>query len=528
MKAELSSTCSSPPAVTGGGKGLDRPPRAGPALALFRRIRQQWAFWPLAVVLAVAVSSLAILVVAGIPCTRDITIPEGSIVYSIKACAEGGSLYRDYRRPPYATTPYTPLYYLLAALPVRLAGTRDAVSTAYFSGRILTLLCCLLSLVMVGTLARRAGAPRPGAFCAALLLTTCPVLFLFGISCRPDFLALALTLAGLSCFLARPTLGGTLLTSACFTAAFFAKQSFVAGFLAVFLGCLLRGSWKLAGTLLVCQLVGTMALSTALNVWTNGLYYANVVGANVAPPAWEQPFRFFGAFYLGQGALVVFFGVVGLRRLRRGRGWANIVLPLYAVLALWLATVASVKPGADHNYFIEPLFATAILAGRGLSRAWCLVQHRPYVRRRFVRLTLVLSVPMIVALVHLAVVSPTIAVPAEQVLRALDAVPGDILFGDAGLAVRSGRPVLLLDKFNCAYLANAGQLDPAELIDRLQRHEIAAVLLDQSSVNETFNGQVWWPPGVAQAVAEHYRFREVIHGQYLYVPATSMTAVPRQ
>ena len=503
------------------GGALSHLVRSSPGFRLFCRVRGERALWPLGGILILAVLYYGLVVVVAVPCSRDTTIPEGSVVYSIQACAEGGALYRDYGQPPYATTPYTPLYYLLVALPVRLCGTSDSVQTAYWSGRILTVLCCVLSLVLVARLARLQGPPRSWALAAALLAVTSRCLVPFGVSCRPDFLALVLTLLGLCVFLRRPTVIGTLLASACFVAAFFAKQSFVAGSLAVLLGCLLHRSWKLAGMLLFCQLAGIVGLSVTANVWTNGLYYANIVEANVAPLRWSQPVTFLTAYYLGNGGLILLFAVAALTRPPRRWRVRRLVPVLYAGTSLSLAVAASTKSGASINYFIEPIFAAAILAGGGLARLAALLRRRPSWRPGFILLTVVLSLGVLAGFGYPSPETDALFVPSPPIVRRLARVRGDILFGDAGLALRSERPVLLLDKFNCSYLSDAGRLDLAELVGRLQRREIAAVLLEHPSPFEMGGEQAWWPREVALAIAEHYRFEEQIEDQYLFVPVAA-------
>jgi hypothetical protein len=81
----------------------------------------------------------------------------------------------------------------------------------------------------------------------------------------------------------------------------------------------------------------------------------------------------------------------------------------------------------------------------------------------------------------------------------------------------------LLDQFNCSYLADAGRMDLAELVARLRRREVAAVLLDDATPFVTAGGQPCWPRDVAQAIASHYRFEEKVHDQYLYVPVAAGT-----
>jgi hypothetical protein len=204
-------------------------------------------------------------------------------------------------------------------------------------------------------------------------------------------------------------------------------------------------------------------------------------------------------------------------------------LALYAGIALGLALAASTKPGAAGNYFIEPTFAAAVFAGRGLAYFAGLVRTRRSWRPLVAVLSLVLVYPPLDTFRNSPLIkrvwssSPNPAhldVPAAHVFRRLEEVRGDVLFGDAGLAVRSGRPVLLLDQFNCSYLADAGCLDLSELVGRLRRREIAAVLLEHPEpFHRTGSGYLWCPREIAQAVSSRYRFEGMIYGQYLYVPS---------
>src|SRR5579875_658836 len=258
------------------------PRRVGTVRGVLGLLLASRVLWPLALMTWLAILQFTAAVVCNIRSRRDLTVPEGSIVYSIREVAAGRPLYRDFRRPPYATTPYPPLYYLAAAAPLAPLRGGTGIETVYLSGRLVTLLSTLVCLGLATDLARRAGAGRWSA-AAPLLAATSPCLIPWGFTCRPDFPALALTLAGIRCFLGRRTAAGAAAAAAWFLAALLTKQSFVAAPLAMTIGALADRSWARAGVLLVCMALGGMVLFTACDRVTGDVFYLNVVGANVAP-----------------------------------------------------------------------------------------------------------------------------------------------------------------------------------------------------------------------------------------------------
>jgi|GEM_PF-1207811 len=486
-----------------------------------RRIVASRVLWPLGLLLWLSVVLFGLSVASRITSRRDLTIPEGSIVYSIESVSRGAPLYRDYRRAPYATSPYPPLYYLASATPLvcGLAGT--GIEAAYRSGRAVTLVSALASLVMVALLARQTRASPTWAVGAGCLAITCPWIVPWGFTCRPDFPALALSLAGLLVFLRNPTAPGALAAVGWFLMAVMTKHSSVSAPMAIILGTLMVRAWRPAVTLLVSLVVGTVLTTLVVDWATSGLFLFNIMGANVTRPIWIQMAWHLSAFYLFFPGVLVLLGAMGIAPCLRHAGLPGRILVLYSLLSLGLAVTSSLKLGADRNYYLEPLFAAAVLSGRGMIRFEALGRRWRRSRAALLTVIAVASAPAIARTPELRLDLIDGTTDSERIFRHLAPIKGDVLFGDSGLAVRSGRPVLLLDIFNVSYLSDAGKLDMSLLLDRLERRQIAAVVLDdRTPFRQSSWGLLWWPRPLAEAIDRNYLFRGMVDTHFLYVPRT--------
>jgi hypothetical protein len=472
----------------------------------------------------VACSSVLLLMRAAlrVTSTSDVVYPEGSVVYSVLALVDGrDAFYRDFTRPPYEVTQYTPLYYLLTAGLTRAFG--GGVQTAYVCGRLLTLLATVMCLGLAVRLGRRSGVSAAWAAGGVLLTTTLPALSPWAYACRPDLLGLAFSLAGLTCFLARPTPRGRVLACGLFFLALFTKQTFIAAPLAVIASLLRRRAYRSAGQIIAILTLLTGSAFVLMDGMTAGRFFQNIVTANLTPMQWEWMRRFVLQYFVYDGALVLLFALMGVSVWRRrpgpeSRTLAQEVLVAYLLTAVAVAIGTSGKLGAGANYFIEPVVAAAMVAGRGL-RYWAAAARR-FPAISWVLVLILLSPPEgpgrygrddVVARTYPEVVS-----------ERLRTIPGDVLIENPGLALRVGRRILLLTDFNAAYLSAAGTLSCHLLVRALERGDMAAVLAMHPDVSATYGGQPYWPAEVAQAITRHYRLAERVGTQWLFLPKATM------
>src|ERR1700722_17764472 len=115
---------------------------------IVRTALNYWPAWPVLIGLVLAVVTMCALFGRNLTSIANTTVPEGSIVYSIRAVGGPESLYRDVNEPPYATTPYPPLFYIFSA--VLAGGMGSDVDTTYLAGRLVAILSTLAAFAAVG------------------------------------------------------------------------------------------------------------------------------------------------------------------------------------------------------------------------------------------------------------------------------------------------------------------------------------------------------------------------------------------
>lgn len=449
---------------------------------------------------------------------RDVTVPEGSIVYSIRAVFHEHLVYRDFRSPPYATTPYTPLYYVVSALSASVMG--EGVEAYYRGGRATSLAALITAMAIIFRHVDQTTGSRLAALVSVASLTTVEFLWRWGIACRPDILAATLSLAGVTA-IARQTPGGRWVAFLCFTASILTKQSFIAAPVASCLWLCLRGQFGRAAWLTAMISIGLLTSVGGLEWYSGGRFWENVVGANVAPSDIQQPFRLLG-YYLYASLLPLSLAVVGVA-CAGGKGSTDAGPDLiYNLCCLTIAVGTAAKAGADINYFLEPLLASTMFVGRGVEalRQWAgaRVPRQVFL---FAGLILVCEPTVFFMLpdkvYRLSAPKPSVE---ERALEALQDRPRPMLIGDAGLAVRLDQEPILLDKFNVSYLVDAGKVDVSELVDRLKTHNIRAVV-SEVHLKQKISGQPWWPRPIQQAIQEHYQPMASIDGYWFFVPRSA-------
>jgi Predicted membrane protein (DUF2142) len=445
----------------------------------------------------------------------DTTIPENAVVYSILAIAGSDhALYRDFSQFPYTTTPYAPLFYLFAGWLAKLFG--GSVAAAYFAGRAVSLFAFGICLKLVYSLARRAGAlPRSACF-AVLLACGLPIIYPWAASCRPDFLAVAFSLWGMSLvrFDARGLQRKVLFV---WIAAFFVKPSFITGPTAWTLYLLARKDWKAALQWAVCfgLAVGN---GLVLAEWlSGGKYFANVIMANVAQPSWEGLRELALRKLIPVGAIVFSLGMMGAllhwTRSRKEPTFANL-LSLFAVISTILFCATALKPGAAENYFFEPLFLWAALTAPLMDylRRWTTDSRR---------IETCLVIVILCALVWTPISGPVkelvfgpvkelewiIQKPERKELNELiGRTPGEILFISNGLGMRLGRGVTIHDGYNASYLETEGKISLASFAQRIKRGEFSAIL---AQTDDEYYGYTVLPQSFLEPVARNYREEKV-------------------
>lgn len=456
----------------------------------------------------------------GVRSQRDVTVPEGSIVYSIEQVANGRPLYRSLDRPPYATTAYAPLFYVLAGHGTRWLG--GGIDIAYMVGRLLTLVATFACGFLVVALARRVGARSWEAWIGFVLVLANPNLVPWGYTARPDVLALSFALLGLWIHLGSGRRWRTFPTAACLLAAIYTKQSMVAAPVTLIVFLLWRRRYRRAAELAALVFGAEAAIFLSLDALMLGTFAMNTAYANVAPLVPWQAVEFTARFLLLASAPTVLLTWIGRTRAQEGDEGRS-MFQVYAVVSILLAVVTCTKGGAAKNYFLEPTIALCVMAPFGVR--WIrLRQDTRAGALMLVTLAITCSLTPVRALKRTRELQAQASSNAP-VLDHLARTPGLILFGDAGLAVRAGRPILLLDKYNVSYMSDAGLVDVAQLVELLEQRGIAALVLDHPCADVHENGQPWWPREVSEAIECHYACEGAVGDQWLFRPRPRHVAI---
>lgn len=453
-----------------------------------------------------------------IPQWSDTTIPEGSIVYTAQAVFGANHVYRDYREPPYATSPYGPLYYVAVGSVGKILG--GSIRATYLAGRSLSLACFAASLWLIYLFAKRKHGPSIAAVCA-LSLCTVPYFDRWIVSTRPDMPGVCLSLAGILC-IELGTRRATLLAAICFSAAILVKPSFVAAPAAAGVWLISRGMFDQFFRL-VARIVGLTlcGFAIAYSIWGDALLQ-NVVFANKAPVVLNLPSDFqrttvILAFY--PGLFAVAGGVSYLKRRKQP------IEVWYVLCSLLVAELASIKAGADLNYFLEPTAAAAIVAAQGWKVAfdWCASSR---VRSAVgIAVFLLLPQPALIRRVHQLQTSRLRWTPPTELKHLIQRCDKPPLITVAGLAVQAGHPPHILDLFNVSYLVDSGDINLDALLRSIENDEIQTVIA-QHSLDTEFCGVALYPAPLREVLRSDFVLTASRHGYDIYEKRGARTGDP--
>jgi hypothetical protein len=313
----------------------------------------------LVVLLAGAASTLAGTAL-GLISFNDVGYPDSATLLRIKEFVGSGLIYPAVNRPPYLVSIYGPLTYVLLAGPYLLAQAVGVTPQVLVRAGIVAAFClCVLLVFLIGK--RLAKSALAAGLCALFAISALPLAW-WTTQIRPDFLALAISLLSAYLLLAANGRRSLLAAASCAGAALLVKQTFFALPIAAVIWLYLGRRYKDA----ILWLAGVMSISAggyALAWWREPLMAQHI--AALSHPVREYP-NALGLTWLALLQPVVPFALAGAILSPWKRGSEASLLGIYCTLA-WLAAVFAIPQiGGNINYFWEPLFASAILAGPAL------------------------------------------------------------------------------------------------------------------------------------------------------------------
>lgn len=446
--------------------------------------------------------------------------------------ARGESLYPPLTPAlPFIGCNYPPLY--LLAWSAGVSG--DAPS--FFAGRLLAGLGMLGIGAGLYGLGRRLGAGRMPCLFGALLFYVIPFVNITGMLCRVDAPALALGLAGIILYLPsaerapsrwtwRQWLGLGIMALAVFTK----QTALVPAAAAIAWALLRRRDWAartfigLAAASLL--LYGTLALLTGGQAlaWI-GPYSSGRYSAGLLVSAWR---RFAVQAFLPLIPAAVFAGA-GLYAATRARclhpaKWRlnenEWFFGIYLLLAL-ASTLLVARAGSSFHYFLETTALLGLGVGLGLDR---LRKSPAIVPLGQVAAALAFGLLFSFHIIrHGEIIerwdsfeNTMLYRRDEKMLRVARAFPPPILTEEPSYAVLNGHPPYLENPFLYSDLARRGLLDPAPLLEDLERGRVRFVCLNSDARAPNSQTRDRFAPQLLEAVARHYPECWKLGDRYLY------------
>ncbi|MEN9939041.1 MAG: hypothetical protein RLZZ387_5620 [Chloroflexota bacterium] len=448
---------------------------------------------------------------------------EGTLLHEARMLRTGEQIYGQLEPHHFVSAPYPPLHPIVLALADTYAGPH-----VFWSGRVVSLACALLTAALVALVVRRAaGSGAAGLIGAALFLSAPPVL-LWGTRVKPDLMALSFTALGL--LLATVAIrggerprgaawrhGASGLAAVCFACAFFTKQTDVAAALAA--GLALAADDLLAwreGRLALTPLAPirprtaafaliylTLALSgwALLDIATGGGYTLHVWW-NFQRTSWWSPglFRKIATLLtFWWPAMILAALAVALAPRRR----ALLAPALYALVSPLTLLLAG-EVGANHNHLLESHLALAMAGGCALGwAAGAAARGRP-VALAAVALA---GLQLVLAFGPPGWYADQLAPedPPERFVAFIRATPGEVLADDTGLLMAAGKPLRYDDPSTMGPAARSGLWDQRGLVEEIAQRRFAAIMLPLEVEESLEDPAERWTPEVLAAVRQHYR-----------------------
>jgi hypothetical protein len=239
--------------------------------------------------------------------------------------------------------------------------------------RLTIALAVSLCVLLVYLINKRLYGSRPVALLSALFAVSAVPLGQWTTQIRGDFLGLSLALLSFYLFISSRRQPYLIAAAASAGLAPLCKQTFIAAPVAIFAWLIYKRRFRDAG-LWALSFSVTLAVGYGIVMWHEPLMMKSITVMH--HPVLEYP-RAFAIFLDAVGQPVTPFAAAGALAILARRVRDRFPLLVYWVAAWLLAILIIPQAGGTINYFWEPLFVSAMLAGPGLCELQKRVTHVP-------------------------------------------------------------------------------------------------------------------------------------------------------
>jgi hypothetical protein len=436
---------------------------------------------------------LLVKIVSGFPMLGEADYGDSYILHDVVQFRRTGVIHRDPSVPPYPPAQYSPLLYIVLAIPGRIVETANP----FLGPRVVILLAFAACVVITGSIAAALIPVRGARAWGVLLASAIGTMPGWVLLLRADFPGAAFSLLSVRMLLASGR-WPALLAGVAAGVAFQFKITFVAALAAGGLWLLLLRRWRdlvyftTAGAVFAIGPYVYFQMREPQTI-TQMLVFASIIRdyrglARLALTTAGQP-----VFLLALATLPLV--------MRRGlsRWW---LLLLFATTSLAVGLITDSHAGGNINYFFEGLFALTPIAALGALRlAGGRVTSGLFVAGLLLSYAIVPNLDAARNLI--AELSPASRLAERQPIEMMQlALPGHrVLSTVPRIAILTDEPVLT-DPFYMAYQQKLGKSDTAPLVAQVRQQDFEAVVMPRRLTR--WRGVPMVPPDLWSAIAEAY------------------------
>jgi hypothetical protein len=399
---------------------------------------------------------------------NEVNWGDSYIFYDIVHFQKTGLIYRDLSQPPYLPAIYSPLVYMIYAVP-----THPWRDNPFLGPRLLALGAFVLCIWMVCSIVK-VLVPVRGAWIWGMLLgASIHSMALWLGQLRADFIGIFFGLATVRLLLSRPR--WVVSAGICAGLALQFKITYAAPALAGFLWLLMQKQWK-----------PLMSFTAAAALFGAGPYLIfwlrepsmipQMLG--LSPAIWDPV----GCLKLILRAMVepvVLLALIAVPTVAR-RDWRRwTLLLLFAALSFTLGSLTDMQVGGNINYLYESLFALVPLAVLGIFKLTALTRMEPGLAFFTAALCLfVFSQPLLRDLQQYREEISLSALRARnnQFRRVAAALQGEHIFSTIPRMALLDPAPALTESYLLTYMQRMGKFNPKPVLDRVRKEEFDVVV----------------------------------------------------
>lgn len=427
-----------------------------------------------------------------VPMRIAVNYEEGDVLHGALQIVRGQPLYPPVHGLPYIVNPYGPVFYYAIAPLVKWFGVNFTAPRLLVVGSACAVALCVILLLKRWTNSWMIALGFGLSFLAVPLVRDWIYIL------RVDFFGQALAVIGLYVFATRRSL---IWPALLFLAGLFTKASLVAAPVACVLYLAIAGEWKRARRL-TAWMMAFGALGLGVLAWlTKGWGIFSIFLTHPDPYSFSRYLNTIRPFALLDAALLAGVFALAFHDIRRRKA----SLPLLYLLFASIMTFTAGKFGSDANHLIEWQAALCLAAGCGYHT----LRKRPRPDATAALIPVGLVILIALGLGEGLRLNPQLK-GCEAAYQFAVQQPDQLLTGNSGTAVLSGKKIWISTTFEYGFLGKTGRLDQQPLIRMVQNKFFGLILigpdpasLEHQAAHPELPSSLW-PPGFVRAVLENY------------------------